>query len=243
MLFSIITITKDNLEGLQRSYDSLHVQDCDDYEWIVIDGASTDGTAAFLSDKEARWMSEPDDGLYDAMNKGIDRAQGEYLLFLNAGDVFADECVLSLVRSLVGESKPDFIYGDALEDGYYKKARSHKAIERGLFTHHQCMFYKRTVLGDLRYDLQYRISADYDLTWRFLSMASNIVYEPYAFCEFETGGISQRLAGLGRKEQFMIRRDYGGMNMFRNRAIWMRHYAAWFVRSYFPALFWWMRGR
>ncbi len=88
MLFSVITVTRNNLVGLRRTHESLRIQSCGDYEWIVVDGASDDGTADYLKKTGANWVSEPDRGIYDAMNKGIARAQGRWLIFMNAGDEF-----------------------------------------------------------------------------------------------------------------------------------------------------------
>ena len=82
-LFTIITITKDNAAGLQKTWKSLMSQTCTDYEWIVIDGNSSDGTKSLLKSTDAKWVSEPDNGIYDAMNKGIDKAKGDWLLFLS----------------------------------------------------------------------------------------------------------------------------------------------------------------
>ncbi|MCD8493951.1 MAG: glycosyltransferase [Alphaproteobacteria bacterium] len=212
-LFSIITITRDNMDGLARTAESLAAQTCPDYEWIVVDGASIDGTLEFLKDKPALVVSEPDRGLYDAMNKGIERANGQYLIFMNAGDVFAGDNVLAGLATLLAEAgNPAFLYADSEEEGeksriYYKHARSHHMAALGMFTHHQAMVYDRAVLGDLRYDLSYKIAADYDLTLRFLQQngAGKIVYWPHALCRFEAGGISQQRAQQGRAEQYKIR--------------------------------------
>ena len=92
MKLSIITVNLNNLEGLKKTYESVVSQTFTDYEWLVIDGGSTDGSREFIEqhqDKFAYWCSEPDKGIYNAMNKGIVRAKGEYLNFMNSGDYFA----------------------------------------------------------------------------------------------------------------------------------------------------------
>ena len=109
---SIITVNLNNLEGLKRTYESVVCQTFTDYEWIVIDGGSTDGSREFIEqhqDKFAYWCSEPDKGIYNAMNKGIMRAKGEYLNFMNSGDCFASND--TLIRVLVDERNEDIIYG------------------------------------------------------------------------------------------------------------------------------------
>ena len=83
--FSIITVNLNHLEGLTRTAASIAGQSCDDYEWIVVDGGSNDGSVGFLESSSARWSSEADSGIYDAMNKGTQQSRGHYLLFLNAG--------------------------------------------------------------------------------------------------------------------------------------------------------------
>lgn len=219
-LFSIITITRDNLAGLTRTWESLKTQTCRDYEWVVIDGASRDSTLSFLKDKPALVVSEPDQGLYDAMNKGIERAGGDYLIFMNAGDSFADENVLSAMAPLLENREPFFLYADSHEEAgtsdtvdkpgnlYRKRARSHQSAPLGMFTHHQAMVYNRQSLGNLRYDLSYKIAADYDLTLRFLRKngGGEILYWPHPLCLFEAGGISQQRAQQGRTEQYKIRK-------------------------------------
>lgn len=98
MNLSIITINYNNKSGLQKTLDSVLAQTCKDFEWIVIDGGSTDGSKDLIEqhqDSMAYWCSEPDRGIYHAMNKGIAKAKGDYLQFLNSGDVLSDEKVVS----------------------------------------------------------------------------------------------------------------------------------------------------
>ena len=120
------------------------------------------------------------------MNKGMDRAGGLYLIFMNAGDLFAQDTALQTIRRAAeaADPLPDFIYGDSREtepgrpDGFYKKARSHEHIGRGMPAHHQAMLYRRAAAGNLRYDLQYKIAADYDFTARFLQQTDKTLYIP-----------------------------------------------------------------
>lgn len=100
MRLSIITINYNNYDGLKRTIDSVMSQTCTDFEWIVIDGGSTDGSCELIGQNQARmtyWCSEPDKGIYNAMNKGIAKANGEYLQFLNSGDILKDEKVVENV--------------------------------------------------------------------------------------------------------------------------------------------------
>ena len=227
---SVVTITRNNLAGLRATADSILMQSCKDFEWIIIDGNSNDGTKDFLVSLPADWISEPDGGIYDAMNKGLDRAKGRYVIFMNAGDCFSDaDIVATLERA--GRYDPDFIYGDALETGgFYKKARTASRIGFGMPTHHQAMLYRHAAIGDLRYDTKYKIAADYDFTARFLNIAPKTHYIPCAICIFDTGGISQTNQKLGRAEQLSARRQLSinfmmidwGIYLFQTLTAWIK---------------------
>ena len=115
MKLSIITINYNNKAGLQRTIDSVICQTWHDFEWIVIDGGSTDGSKQLIEQYQshfAYWCSEPDNGVYHAMNKGITHAKGEYLLFLNSGDALYDDNVLQKVDDV--HSSADIISGQAV---------------------------------------------------------------------------------------------------------------------------------
>ncbi len=108
---SIITVNYNDLNGLKKTVQSVHTQTFQEFEHIIIDGASTDASVEYLKkhkDSFSYWVSEPDKGVYNAMNKGIEQATGEYLLFLNAGDHFINE--QSLQRALIHLSDKDIIY-------------------------------------------------------------------------------------------------------------------------------------
>lgn len=248
--FSIITVTLNNVDGLKRTQSSVEQQSCTDYEWIIIDSGSSDGTPEHLKTTNAQWISEPDNGIYDAMNKGIDRATGSYLLFLNAGDELVNPKTLEHIQN-TAKQETGFIYGDALENSSYKPARKPN-IALGMFTHHQAMLYNRQTLGDTRYNTTYKIAADYDLTARFLTRhceevdrptrqsqeACPIQYLPFPICIFESGGISQSNAMLGRKEQAHIRKDLALTNVLHNWLITNAQAALWQLHHYAPGLYW-----
>ena len=249
--FSIVTITYNHLTGLKHTAASLAGQSCDDYEWIVIDGGSPDGTRDYLQTTKALWTSEPDSGIYDAMNKGLAKTSGEYILFLNAGDVLADPFVLETIKDTATElsTRPDFIYGDALEqtgpnstDLAYKAAQPYTEIKNGMFTHHQAMFYKRAHIDQERYSLQYPIAGDYEFTARTLGNTNKVLYCPLPVCIFERGGISQTHMKQGRQEQYRIRKAMG-VPTPANILTYMRQSLTATVKKFAPGLYWRIRGR
>lgn len=250
MLFSIITVTYNNLDGLKKTATSLATQNFQGFEWLVIDGASTDSTVEFLKEIQAPYISEPDKGIYDAMNKGIDRAEAFYVLFLNAGDALANGNTLKELASYIEElqSTPDFIYGDALEeipeqDPAYKPARPYKKSAYGMFSHHQAMLYRRDLIGNFRYDTNYKIAADYKFTLQFLKKCNTVVYAPFPLCLFESGGISQQKATLGRREQFEIRKELKTTSTPSNHLISLKQKIIWTIRQIFPNLYWSIKSK
>lgn len=245
-LFTIITVTRNNLDGLRRTYDSVMAQHDELYDWLVIDGDSHDGTKDFLKSHNIPHISEPDSGIYDAMNKGIERASGLYIIFMNAGDVFADNQPLLMIADTLSEmtAPPQFMYGDALETlnddrHFYKKAKPYGKISGGMFTHHQAMFYRTNRLQMLRYDTQYKIAADYKLTLEYLlqTKKEDVLYCPFPICIFEKGGISQQNTARGRREQFEIRHKAKIVPPLINYLITARQAVMSHLRSVFPALY------
>jgi len=177
MKLSVITINRNDAKGLERTMRSVLAQSCLDFEYIVVDGASTDGSLSVLEsllpEIEARGivcksLSEPDSGIYEAMNKGVRMASGEYLLMLNGGDCFVDSEVLS---KMMGElDGTDFIQGNTLNIGGGRKPYRYRGYGRseisffdvldGRFPH-QSMFIRKAVHEKYGYyDESYRKSSD-----------------------------------------------------------------------------------
>ena len=172
-LFSIITVTWNAADVIAPTLQSVRQQTSRDYEMLIIDGASSDDTLTIVnkaSIASLRVFSEPDKGLYDAMNKGIDRARGRYLIFLNAGDRFADDTVLARLALLTADN-PGVIYGQTQlvnNAGTVVGKRHLTAPKRltadsflkGIVVCHQAFAARRDLVP--HYDLKYRYSADYD---------------------------------------------------------------------------------
>lgn len=244
---SVVTAVRDDLAGLLATRTSLRAQSFTDWEWIVVDGASTDGTAAWLAahaDEPAWWRSAPDEGPYDAMNIGLDAATGSYVLFLNAGDTLASADVLAHI----GAPQADFIYGDALERGpggglRHKPARSHRFVAYGMFTHHQAMAYRRSLIAGLRFESRFPVGADYAFTVRALSRARRVQRLGIPVCIFAPGGLSQRHAGIGRRDQTAIRRELLGIGWLPCLAITATQCCAHIIKCRSPHLYWSLRYR
>lgn len=168
-LFSIITVCLNEGGTIEQTCESIVSQTCENYEWIVIDGASTDASLAVLDQYRHRithLKSEPDEGIFDAMNKGVAMAKGDYLVFMNGGDQFASEEVLQWVAEMKG---PNLIYGDAHHDSLEGPLATYPdELPKGYFLKntlpHQATYYHRSLFEKYGlYDTSYRIAGDYDL--------------------------------------------------------------------------------
>ena len=187
MLFSIITVTYNAAQVLSTTLESGRGQSFTDFEYLVIDGASTDGTLELVEQAgiaTATVWSEPDKGLYDAMNKAIDRAMGQYLIFLNAGDAFSTPETLARI-AMKAQDQADVIYGQTqLVDATGKvvgmrhlSAPEHltwRSFKDGMLVCHQAFIARRELCP--HYDLSYRFSADYDWCIKVLKQSHSTTY-------------------------------------------------------------------
>ena len=192
--------------------------DCGGYESIVVDGGSSDGTAAFLRREKriARYVSEPDRGVYDAMNKGLRLCRGDFVIFMNAGDEFFNPRVLERAAAVL-RAHPDcrFLFGDAClvgEDGHCR-FREYDAPVTTQNICHQSIFYDRRLFAELgMYDERYRIVADYDFNLRVIAGSGVVPYHfSYPVCRFYEGGLSSggKYAEKQRADAALLRREWG----------------------------------
>ena len=185
--FSIITVTYNAEAVLEDTIQSVISQTYHHVEYILVDGASKDGTLSIIDryrDRITRIVSEPDKGLYDAMNKGIRLATGDYLCFLNAGDSFhEDDTLQQMVRSISGNELPDVLYGETElvdKEGHFIRMRrlaapevlTWRSFKQGMLVCHQAFFAKASLVEP--YDLQYRFSADFDWCIRVMKKARTL---------------------------------------------------------------------
>ncbi len=198
-LISVLTICRDNLGGLRETVASMAAQTVQPDEFIVLDGASRDGTVEFLNICTAVtfWKSEPDRGIADAFNKAARLAHGEWLLFLNAGDALADAKVLADVRAELEKLDPakGVCFGDALVVDPEGLAASYRQIGSLGIGHggnticHQAAFVRRTLQLQFPYDDRLRIGMDYDF-WQRLQPVTEFAHMDRVICAYRLGGIS-----------------------------------------------------
>ena len=218
-LITIATVTYNAEAVIGRTIESIRRQTSRDFEWLVIDGASSDGTMAAVCSsgiEPLRWVSERDSGLYDAMNKAIDKAQGKYIVFLNAGDAFAAPDVLERIVKAAQDS-PDVIYGQTrLVDAEQHELGSRhltaprhltmQSFARGMVVCHQAFVPRLAIVG--HYDLQYRLSADYEWCLRCLKASQGNAYLGDApMVNYLVDGLSakHRASSLGERWHIMCR--------------------------------------
>jgi len=176
MKFSIVIPAYNAANCLSETLDSISAQTYKDYEALVIDGASTDGTRKILKDYEKkfdgrlRWISEKDSGVYDAMNKGIDVARGDWIYFLGSDDVLYSSDVLEKVSNEIEESNPDVIYGNVKWGNtgkiYDGKFSALKLIQENIC--HQSIFFKKSLFDKFgKYDTKYKVLSDhvFNMQW------------------------------------------------------------------------------
>ena len=217
MKLSIITINKDNAEGLRRTMESVLRQTCKDFEYIVVDGASTDGSVEVMQELAVAIresgvavdaQSEPDSGLYNAMNKGVRKAKGDYVLMLNSGDWLIDENVVEKVMPLLDGT--DIIQGnvirlrngkEVLDRGYGRSDINFIDVQQGHFLH-QASFCRRNLFDRYGFfDESYKIHGDTVFYIKALGYGNaTFKYVDLNVAYFEQGGRSSRENALWQKK-------------------------------------------
>lgn len=221
-LFSIITVCLNAEVHISEALESVLAQSFGDYELIVADGGSTDGTLGILGASEPRfggrmnWLSERDDGIYDAMNRVLDRATGEYVEFLGADDRLRPGALAAVANALGSTPRPDIVCGATHVFGpnaeWDEPAR--RKIRRGLTQRapagHQSTFVRREVIQAAGgFDQRFRIAADYDLYLRLVEAGRTERLLDEALSEFRLGGVSSRSARATAREYRDVRVAHG----------------------------------
>lgn len=232
MKLSIVTVNKDNAKGLSQTIQSIRKQSFQDFELIIIDGNSSDNSKAiieFNKDIISKSISEPDNGVYDAMNKALPLCKGEYIIFMNSGDMFYNSNTLQNIFK--AHPKDDIIYGDvyfdklvhankdihSLQDFYCKSPFCHQAV------------FTRTLLAQkIRFDTNYKVVADWIMFVNLFIQGHKFQYIPEIIARCETGGISsnykknteERLHFLSTIYPQYILEDYQELLEIKKGVLW-----------------------
>ncbi len=230
--FTIITCTYDAGKYIDRTLESVRGQSYPHIEHFIIDGVSKDDTVkkaqtyAYDSRYPVIVKSEPDKGLYDAMNKGIQLAKGNYIIFLNAGDVFQEEDTLTCIaEQLKGRSMPGVIYGDTdivdEKGNFIRKRRlsppeklSWESFKEGMLVCHQAFYARTDIARQVPYDLSYKYSADVDWCIRIMKETEKHGFELWnthkTLCSYLEGGMTQKSHRASLIERFKIMSNHYG---------------------------------
>lgn len=219
-ILSVITIVYNNVGDIERTMFSVLNQTYKNIEYIIIDGKSSDGTLDVIKRYESRiakLFSEKDEGIYDAMNKGLAAATGDYVIFMNSGDEFYDNDTVSAVFAT--DENADIYYGETemiAGNGQSLGQRRHKAPEDfnwrsfkfGMSVSHQAIYIKRSLAEP--YDSRYQLSADIDWIIRAAKKANKIVNVNRYVAKYLVGGMSKKKHRRSLAERFNImKRHYG----------------------------------
>ena len=241
-LISIITVVRNDVSHISSTIESVLSQSYPSIEYIVIDGASTDGTKEVIekyADCMNYWKSEPDKGVYDAMNKGIALSTGDFVYFLNSGDTLLSSTTLADMHLEQVEDKNTIVYGNVLAkywDGEYVE----KPMPffdtcmkfKGIGINHQTMFFPGDVIRHFMYDLRFRIAADYDMAYRMWKQGIKFLYRDVTVARYEWGnGISSnpnKLLDVYRENAQVCHQEWSPLYWLK---MMLEHYRLWKKRK------------
>lgn len=216
MKLSIVTINYNNLEGLKRTFDSIIQQSFIDFEWIVIDGGSSDGSRELIEKNASRfsyWVCEPDNGIYNAINKGISHAKGDYIQVLNSGDWLYEPSTLEELFNKKYDA--DILYGDAIciyPDGTHLDKKYPNTVSLNYFIHdvinHQATFFRRKVFDGHPYNEKFMIASDWAYCFEAVCRGLRFQHIPQTIVYYDNGGISAQWSERQKKERQEILDTY-----------------------------------
>lgn len=227
-ILTIITIHLNDFDGLFKTHNSLKTKlAADKVEWIVIDGGSKAPsieqrpTLSLVKASADNYVSEPDDGIYDAMNKGTLLATGEYVLYLNAGDELHPEFSCEQLSVALQTHGAGMIWGkadvrDRNQKIYSRKTRNPGWLRYGTAVCHQAVFFKRSLLGSSPYDTRLSIAADYNLICRLYTAGESVKMLAMPVCVFDLVGKSGADKWLTLSEESDVRQKYFSVPNFFN---------------------------
>ncbi|MDW7694821.1 glycosyltransferase family 2 protein [Flammeovirgaceae bacterium SG7u.111] len=208
LTITVVTVVYNDVKHIQKTMDSVLSQTYSNMEYIVIDGGSTDGTAEIIgsySDKLSYWESEPDEGVYFAMNKAIEKVSGEYINFMNCGDWFASSSTVDEFFAQV-KGRPDFVYGnhDVLLDTFtkHKKALPLDTMWRGMSFSHQAVFTKTSLMKQRPFDTAFKVAADFNFIFEKYKKGCSFQYVDVKVTCYQEGGLSRKHVIRGYEENW-----------------------------------------
>ncbi len=218
-MISVITVCFNAYKEIEKTIKSVLEQKSKAYEYIFVDGASKDGTLDVINKYipefhkkgiTVKVVSEPDKGIYDAMNKGAKKAQGNWINFLNAGDCYHDENVLQVIESYLDDNKADIVVGEIVYlEGYLGRRYRHKelnSITEEMIFCHQAIFANRKLFVEKLFNVEYRYSADYDWILYMYLKQYRILCIDAIVADYDSEGLSyqNRVKTLAEKENIRI---------------------------------------
>lgn len=212
---TVVTVVYNGKSTIRETIESVLAQTYAKVDYIVVDGGSTDGTLDIVKEyapRIAKWVSEKDGGIYNAMNKGVALASGSYVSFMNGGDTFASPDVLEKVAAVIKMQNPDIIYGDVLiADGegrapWLKVAQENVKVMHHIPFCHQSTLAKTQLLRQHPFDERYKMSADFKFFKQCFLEKCSFVKANFPIAVFGTSGVSntQRTSGL-RENNAVVR--------------------------------------
>lgn len=234
---SVVTVVFNDELNIKKTILSVLNQDYKNVEYIIIDGRSNDNTVNIIKEYENyiyKWISEEDNGIYDAMNKGIDFSTGEFIIFMNSGDIFFNDNVLSNIFQRDEISEKDIIFGNTCVD-----FNSYNRLIKGTYPqrnnpmtfNHQSVFVRNSLLKHIKFDTSYKICADKNLFFYLFKMKSNYYYIPETIAKINAFGFSNSNRVKTLKEVKDIYKKHNISNTAKINTDIMKAYILTFIES------------
>ncbi|BEH72973.1 glycosyl transferase [Edwardsiella tarda] len=243
---SVVTVCYNCVDSIVDTIKSVINQSFKNFQYIIIDGGSSDGTCDYIEKYKKHidiYISEKDCGIYDAMNKGLSLATGDYVIFMNAGDKFYNNNVLEMVfGNDIYSPKAALIIGNTVVGEYKRIKKRSKMSTNAMYMPvcHQSIFYKTNVISTIGYDLKYKLAADFKLTLFLLGKENNIIELEQVVSHISSGGVSDRMRSLVYDEYRSIRREFGDNEVklffyfsFKKIIMYIKGGIKWAIKKYY----------
>lgn len=214
MRITVVSVVFNGFSEIESTIKSVLNQNYNDVQYIIVDGGSTDGTCEIIHDYLDYidvYVSEKDSGIYDAMNKSVGKANGEYIFFLNVGDVFCRENVLEQIVSQI-DNKEDVIFGNnEIDYGFFNRINKPLPLEElkyGMVFSHQGVFIKTKILRQFPFNTKFKFAADYDLVYKLYNLGYSFKQLDIDIAQLKSMGVSEINIEKTYIERWRISRSY-----------------------------------